>query len=1070
MTKLQRVSFRSLPSIALILLFAISNAEIASSKQAADEQLPEVVTFNAHIRPLMSNTCFVCHGPAGEENPSELRLDSFDAATSEVPSGEGQAIKPGDAMGSVVYQRIVSDDPDEQMPPPGFRHQLSSREKAILKRWIEQGAKYQRHWAYAPLDIPEVPVVDEQAKAGGNAIDAFIRSRLGSEGLQPSPEAERATLLRRLSLDLIGLPPTLGELQAFLADESSDAYERQVDRLLASPHYGERMAAPWLDIVRFSDTVGFHGDQNQRIFPYRDYVINAFNNNKPFDEFTREQLAGDLLPNPTVEQLTATGFTRLNMMTREGGAQPKEYLAKYTADRVRAVGTAWMGATLGCCECHDHKYDPFSTKDFYSLGAFFADLRQWGVYSSYGYTPNPDLHGFNNNFPFPPELYARSETLNQRIDYLQRQADEKITAELSPSTATSDPFQQWVAGISELLGSYPDGWVPAEITTIKANKGTKHTLQIDASLLLQGKPQKDEVVTLELTLPWSQSVVALQLEALPDDAHGGHVGRARNGSFRLELEAFVQRGDDNELQPLKVAWAQPNHEAPKKYHNGRPPVYLGQQWQSLPAKWQVPSDGSKLPHTAVYHFAKPISVGPIDGNTDDKLVVKLKSSDVGRVRFAVTPLAEAIPGRSAANERLARAMLQDPNEWRPADFDCVLSAYYRATTPPDQVSRTCKTYRRAIVDCRAGYSHSLIAQTVPEKKVLVSRVLPRGNWQDESGELVEPGVPEFLPQPADSGDRRLTRLDLANWLTAPENPLTARHFVNRMWKQFFGAGLSNKLDDLGNQGEWPSHPLLLDWLAGEFRDSGWDVKHLVKLIVMSQTYKQKAAWRDDLAEIDPYNRLLSQQSARRLSAEGVRDNALAIAGLLSSKLIGGPSVFPYQPRGYYSNIQFPNRSYSNSQDDRQYRRGVYMHWQRTFLHPMLANFDAPARDECTADRVLSNSPQQALTLLNDPSFVEASRAMAERIIRELPDADFSARLERAFAYALSRPSADAEVESLRALYERQHEYFGKDLAEAGKFQQTGNHPAAKDLDPAEVAAWSQVCRVILNLHETITRY
>lgn len=1070
MTKLQRVSFRSLPSIVLILLCMLGDAGTARSNQTADEQLPEVVTFNAHIRPLMSNTCFVCHGPAGEENPSELRLDSFAAATSEVPSGEGQAIEPGNAMGSVVYQRIVSDDPDEQMPPSEFRHQLSSREKAIFKRWIEQGAKYQRHWAYAPLDVPEIPISDDQANGDGNTIDAFIFSRLSSEGLQPSPEAERATLLRRLSLDLIGLPPTLGELQAFLADESLEAYERQVDRLLASPHYGERMAAPWLDIVRFSDTVGFHGDQNQRIFPYRDYVINAFNNNKPFDEFTREQLAGDLLPNPTVEQLTATGFTRLNMMTREGGAQPKEYLAKYTADRVRAVGTAWMGATLGCCECHDHKYDPFSTKDFYSLGAFFSDLRQWGVYSNYGYTPNSDLVGFNNNSPFPPEIYAESKMLNQRIDFLQRQADEKIAAELPSSTATSDPFQQWVADTRELLNSHPDGWVPTEITTAKADQGTKHTLQDDASLLLEGKPQKDELVTLELALPRSLSVVALQLEALPDDAHGGHVGRASNGSFRLELQAFVQRGGDNELQPLEVAWAQPNHEAPKNYRNGRPPVYLGQQWQSLPAKWQVPSNGSKLPHTAVYHFAKPIKIGAIDGDTDDKLIVKLKSSDVGRVRFAVTPLAEAIPGRAAASERLTRALLQDANEWRPADFDCVLSAYYRATTPADQVSRTCKTYRRAIVDCRAGYSHSLIAQAVPEEKLLVSRVLPRGNWQDESGELVEPGVPHFLPQPVNADNRRLTRLDLANWLTAPENPLTARHYVNRLWKQFFGAGLSNKLDDLGNQGEWPSHPLLLDWLASEFRDSGWDVKHVVKLIVMSQTYKQKAAWRDDLAEIDPYNRLIAQQSARRLSAEGVRDNALAIAGLLSCELIGGPSVFPYQPRGYYSNIQFPNRSYPNSQDDRQYRRGVYMHWQRTFLHPMLANFDAPARDECTADRVLSNSPQQALTLLNDPSFVEASRAMAERIIRELPDADFSTRLERAFRYALSRPSADDELESLRALYEQQHEYFGKNPAEAGKFQRTGNRPAAKDIDPVEVAAWSQVCRVILNLHETITRY
>ncbi len=1045
----------------LVLLLCV---EVVAGKPPVEAVLPEEVSFNAHIRPLMSNTCFVCHGPAEEENPSELRLDSLAAATAELPSGEGAAIVPGDPDNSAVYQRIMSDDPDLQMPPPDFRHQLSSRDKALFRRWIEQGAKYQRHWAYSPLEKPEVPQV-ESLPSGGNDIDAFVVAQLQPAGLELSPLAERATLLRRLSLDLIGLPPTPEELDSFLTDERPDAYERQVDRLLASPHYGERMASPWLDIVRFADTVGFHGDQNQRIFPYRDYVINAFNKNKPFDEFTRDQLAGDLLPNPTNEQLTATGFTRLNMMTREGGAQAKEYLAKYTAERVRSVGTAWLGATMGCCECHDHKYDPFTMKDFYSLGAFFSDLQQWGVYSNYGYTPNRDLLGFNNDSPFPPELYARSESLNQRIAFLQRQSDKQIAAELPAHITKSDGFRSWLETTRELLDSHPEGWILGDIASATASKDTKLTPKDDGSLLLVGESQPEEVVTLEVALPSPVSVNAIRLEVLPDETHGGHVGRHSNGSFRVEFAASVRRGAESDDKELKVAWAQPDHEAPRHYRSGHHSVYLGTQWQSLPSRWQVPEDGAKQRHTAIYHLADSLSLGPAG-----KLIVKLKSADIGRVRLSVTPLAEAIPGRAAADERFVRAIARDTGEWKSEDRECLVAAYYRATTPDEKESETCKKFRRAIVDCRAGYAHTLIAQQFPEQRYLVSRVLPRGNWQDESGDVVAPDTPEFLPGHREPTDRRLTRLDLADWLTSSENPLTARHFVNRLWKQCFGTGLSNKLDDLGNQGEWPSHPLLLDWLACEFRDSGWDIKRTLKLIVMSNTYRQRAAWRSDLSEIDPYNRLLSQQSARRLAAEVVRDNALAISGLLSGELIGGPSVFPYQPAGYYSNLQFPNRKYENSADDQQYRRGVYMHWQRTFLHPMLANFDAPARDECTADRNLSNSPQQALTLLNDPTFVEASRAMADRILLEMPNEDFRVRLDAAFLRALSRPATAEEQSALLSLYEEQKKHFEGHADDVKAYQQNGAFRPTAKAPAAELAAFAQVCRVILNLHETITKY
>ncbi|MEQ8618345.1 MAG: PSD1 and planctomycete cytochrome C domain-containing protein [Lacipirellulaceae bacterium] len=1021
----------------------------------------------------MSNTCFACHGPDEEDNPSELRLDSAEHAYRPIPSDdELAAIKPGNKEASAIYQRIMHDDPDMQMPPPEFRHKLSPREKALFARWIEQGAEYETHWVYAPLTRPELPELTKHSDLPANPIDQFILARLEAEGIEPSEIASKAELLRRLSLDLIGLPPTPAELDTFLKDNSPDAYEKQVERLLASPHFGERMAAPWLDIVRFADTVGFHGDQNQHVFPYRDYVIKAFNENLPFDQFTREQLAGDLLKNPTDDQLAATGLVRFGMMTREGGAQPKEYLAKYTADRVRMVGTAFLGSTLGCCECHNHKFDPFATKDFYALGAFFDDLRQWGVYNNYGYTPNPDLRGFSNDYPFPPELRLESDSLNERIEWLQEKADQSIAAELPKEVAVTEDYQQWVRQAKELVASHPEGYVPVRIAeAITANEQTKATMLDDGSVLVKGKPQKDDVVTLTCEVDSPLPICSVRVEVLPDEKHNGYVGRGKEGRFGLSLSAELKAGE--KTSPLTFAWAQPDRFAPHGYRNGysSPTIDLKKTWKSGPERWQLPKNEAQLRHTAIYHLRKPL---PPTG--EKQLVLKIASADVGRVRISVTPFAEAIPGKPAVNERLRKALVTAP------DSDVVLAAAYRATTPPDQASATAKEYRQQIIECRAGYAHTLIAQQLPKEKYRVSRVLPRGNWQDESQPALEPGVPHFLPQPENVGERRLTRLDLAEWITSPENPITPRHVANRFWAHFFGTGLSNKLDDLGNQGEWPSHPSLLDWLASEFRDGGkpvdaedeaqaWDVKHLVRLIVTSRTYRQKAAYRDDLADVDPYNRLLAQQAARRLSAEIVRDNALSIAGLLEDDLIGGPSVMPYQPKGYYRNLNFPVRGYDTDRGDQQYRRGVYMHWQRTFLHPMLANFDAVSRDECTAGRTQSNSPQQALTLLNDPSFVEASRAMASRVLRETPDlSSFNATLNHAFLTALSRNPSQKESESLKAFYEEQLEYYQANPKDAKALESVGDKKIELTLSAPEQAAWTQVCRAILNLHEVITRY
>ena len=1023
--------------------------------------LPAQVSFNAHIRPLMSNTCFVCHGPDEADNKSGFRIDSFEGATSKLPSDENLVgIKPSDIASSEVYRRIMGESDGEPMPPADYRHQLTDYDKALFRKWIEQGAVYEQHWSYSPIVRPPLPTLTKHQAKVNNPIDTFVLSRLEEAGLDPSELADKATLLRRLSLDLIGLPPTIDELNEFLADENAGAYGRQVERLLASKHFGERMASSWLDIVRFADTVGFHGDQNQRVFPYRDYVIDSFNDNKPFDQFTREQIAGDLLDAPTPEQLVATGVLRLNMMTREGGAQPGEFLAKSKADRVRAIGTAWLGVTMGCCECHNHKYDPFTAKDFYSLGAFFDDLRQWGVYTDYAYTPNKKLGGFNNEYPFPPETRVESKSARAEMELLLRERDAKLYATVDAKELESAAFQKWYQSVAANLKSNADGWLPLDVSQVAITGSTKFQTLDDHSVLLQGKGDKSESIVVHTAVSHPVLVNSIRLEVLPDERNGGFAGRADEGRFTVSLTA--KRNAD---KPLSFAWIDADLQNPSRYQSGHELPSLVQPWKSGPIVWQFPALETKLKHTAIYHLATPIEIKP-----GQDLTITLDSSDVGRVRLSVAEIGHAIPGWPAISDDL-RQTIEAPEANRSlSQKQQLLSAYHRSTLPIDKQSELSRYYRDRLIELRSGSAMSLIAQSIPKDKVPVSRVRPRGNWQDETGELAPPAVPHFLPQLTPATERQLTRLDLADWLTSRSNPLTARHFVNRTWKQFFGMGLSSKLDDLGNQGEWPSHPLLLDWLAAEFMESNWDVKQTVRLMVTSRTYQQAAAIRSDLSEMDPYNRLLAQQSARRLEAEAVRDNVLAISGLLHAEYVGGPSVFPYQPDGHYVNIQFPDRRYVANKDFRQYRRGVYMHWQRSFLHPMLVNFDAPSRDECAADRPLSNSPQQALTLLNDPSFVEASQAMAVLLLHEHPEAAFDQLLNVAFMKALSRAANERERDGLAKLYQTQLEYYKNNRADAETSISLGNQPSTSQVDIASLAAWSQICRVILNLHETITRY
>ena len=1032
---------------------------VAAGLLAADGT-PEPVRFNRDIRPMMSDTCFHCHGFDPKSRKGGLRLDIREEALKAGKSGE-IAIVPGKPDQSEIIKRIFSTDAEDVMPEKEAHKTLSAAQKELFRRWVAEGAVYEPHWAYKPLEMPAIPALP----AGGkNPIDAFVGAKLAEKKVAPSAEASKERLLRRASLDLTGLPPTPAETAAFLADRSQDAYEKQVDRLLASPAFGERMAVWWLDVARFADTVGYHGDQNQRIFPYRDYVINAFNTNKPFDVFTREQLAGDLLPNPTEEQLVASGYNRLNMMTREGGAQVKEYLAKYGAERVRSVSNAWLGSTFGCAECHDHKFDPIKSADFYTLQAFFADVKQWGVYADYNYTPEPELKGVGNDHPFYPEVRSKNAYLSKKDAEFRAQLAsfyEKTLAELK------DPsdFAAWKKDIASFLAEHPTGLVSlagtfflkAAPATAPAKMAVKNT---DAATAAKKPSAKKGAAA-----PTPVAFAAGALIKMPKGVAKGedfaitlNTSPTPIASVRIDIpKGSLPAGSAATINARFGVVDAKGKERPVAFHladaTHREPRYNSSfELTDINAGWSL-----KMPNAdvhAVWLLDTPVTLKP-----DEKFVIHFDSNAALTLKASVSPLSHDDPLKVTAPETLTRSAAIEVARPTPATF-----ALYVASRGTDRAklekSRTLTTSIRRQYD---GHAWSMVTQAA---KPLTVRVLPRGNFLDETGPIVLPTTPSFLPGLRTSTEeKRLTRLDLADWINSKDNPITARTVMNRLWQIFHGTGLSAGLDDLGSQGELPSHPELLEWLSLEFRDKGWDVKKMIRLMVTSRTYRQSSSLRPELKELDPNNRLLASQNPRRLDAEFVRDNALFVAGLLNTSDVGGPSVKPYQPEGYYEPMQFPNRTYVASKDSDQWRRGLYMHWQRMYLHPMLINFDAPSRDECTALRNYSNTPQQALTLLNDPTFVEAARAMAARLLA-LPSGD---RLSHGFRLAMGRDIKKTERPSLEKLVAEQTAYYKSNPSEAAKLIKVGFSQSVAD-DPAELAAWTQACRVLLNSHEAITRY
>ena len=1080
---------------------ATSAQATSAQVRATAETAGDRIEFNRDVRPILSDNCFFCHGPDKNTREADLRLDTL-AGLHGTPEQDGLpakhgAIVPGQPEASELFVRITSSDHDHLMPPPETGKLLTAEQIQILKKWIAQGGQFEGHWAFQPIRPLAATTADTPAnpQQSSERIDHYVRQALSEQNLTPNAPADRITLLRRLSFDLTGLPPTAAEVADFVADQSPQAYQKVVDRLLSSPHYGERMAMWWLDLVRYADTVGYHGDQQMSVSPFRDYVIQSFNDNKPFDQFTIEQLAGDLLPEQTREQQIASGYNRLGMMSAEGGVQPKEYLAKYIAERVRNTTGTWLGITLGCAECHDNKFDPLTTRDFYQFQAFFADIKERGLYSG------GDWGSF---IQVPSEQQAAEmQSLDEKIANLKSVLD-MSTPELVAAQIEWEQSQR--------------PWTTLTADSITSLNGATMAKRDDGSILVSGtNPATDSYELTFSNLP--PGITALRLEVLPDDSLPRKgPGRAGNGNFVLsELTVTVippangempsadsntapsppgasdaeQAGSCDEQQPSQEnlvtaetasAQASPPQAVPIPLQNATATYeQVGAAGNNPYKKWAVEAaiDGdvkgrtwgwaimeqAGQPNFAVFETTSDLTVPPgaslritMAQNLDNP------GHNLGCFRWSVTTSARPVQATDAPPAEML-AILNTPVDQRSEAQKAALASHYRSVAPLLQPERDqLAALEQQKKDLNARIPTTLVTETVPPRMV---RVLPRGNWMDESGEEVLPAFPEiFAAQP--STDRRLNRLDLARWIMQADNPLTSRVMVNRFWKLLFGSGLSRKLDDLGAQGEWPSHPLLLDYLADDFRTNGWNIKRTIKAIVMSQTYQQSSQDSPQLREVDPYNRWLARQGRIRVDAEIVRDNALAISGLLVDE-VGGKSVFPYQPDGYWAYLNFPTLQWKNDQGDKLYRRGLYTHWQRQYLHPSLQAFDAPSREECTADRPRSNTPLQSLVLLNDPSYVEAARVFAELILRE-GGASTADRLQFAFRRAVSRAATSDELNVLQQLLEAQQLHYKNNAADAQDVLTVGAHPAAESLDTVELAAWTSVARTLLNLHEVITRY
>ena len=1042
-----------------------------SGVEAADQGTTKI-DFDREIRPLLSDRCFRCHGPNEKDRKGAFRLDQEKSALGKAESGE-HPIVPGKPESSELIRRITAAEASERMPPQDSGKTLSKSEIELLRRWIQEGAAWRQHWAFVPPARPAEPPVKDLHWAG-SAIDRFVLARLEAEGLKPSPEASRETLIRRLSFDLTGLPPTPQETDAFLADSSDQAYEKLVDRLLDSPHYGERMASQWLDGARYADTNGYQNDFARDMSPWRDWVIQAYNSNMRYDEFVIEQLAGDLLPNATQSQKVATGFLRNNRSVTEAGSIEEEWRVENMVDRVESCSVVLLGLTMGCARCHDHKYDPISQREFYRFLAFFNSTKDQGFYS--------ETRG--NTGPIVQVIRPDQQRRIDEFDAAIAKAEQAVTAAHS---GDDQQFAQWIKSIRDKGPAKP---LPVASVGLSFNGD----LQIAINRQKEGEDKVPQGRYEGDKPRWRDGLSGKVLELAGKPKSNVDLGESvhaeRDKAF--SLACWIRPDGAGAL------WSKMDDSADYRgfdtlvHDDGRVEFHMVNHWEDNALKvtskdklrigqWShvcVTYDGSsKAEGVKIFLDGRPSPL-EINVNSLTATIVTAQPFRLGRRSTAFFFKGALSDFRffdrvltADEIETFVPSMLTDAVKAlgsQDSSHEKVLRDYFVSHAADSAVAKA----KEALAKLRAekdAYRKAIPTVMVLEEmeKPRPSYLLKRGQYDaPDKSQSLDPGVPEFLPR-LPSGVP-VNRLGLARWLVDPANPLVARVEVNRLWQRLFGAGLVTTPDNFGSQGEPPVYPELLDWLATELVRLGWDLKALQKEIVMSATYRQSSVIAAELGRPDPENRLLARGPRHRFSAEEIRDNALLVGGLLSLK-IGGPSVKPYQPAGLWEELaggagQGP---YQQDSGENLHRRSLYTYRKRTVPHPTTSTFDAPTWETCTAKRSRTNTPLQALALLNDETYVEAARGLAQRMTHE-GGKDIDGRLRYGFRLATGRQASQKEIERLTAAYERYHESFRQDPASAQSLLRVGEFRADSRLDAAELAAFATIGSILLNLDETIS--
>lgn len=1053
------------PPLTVTLIFLI-----AAGSAAANDQ----VNFDQHIRPLLSDTCFQCHGPDAETRKANLRLDLRDSVFDH--SSEPRRVVPGDAAASEIYRRLTAEDPDVRMPPADSGRQLSPQQIEQVRQWINQGAAWQDHWSFLPVVRPPLPDVGNTDWVR-NPIDVFVLQRLRDEGMSPSPEADRPTLLRRVTLDLTGLPPTLEQIEAFERDESADAWETVVDQLLQSTSYGERMAVRWLDLARYADTSGYQSDGPRHMWRWRDWVIDAYNNNMPFSQFTIEQLAGDLLQSVpdagrtglggldvdqnTLNRWIASGFNRNHRGNSEGGVDPEEYQVEYVVDRVDTTATVWLGLTMGCARCHDHKYDPISQREFYEFFACFNNIPENGRALKEGNSP-PYIKA-----PTPGQ-YAQLQDLRREISELEQRWQKDKAARV-------DAQSRWETALKSQTSS---DWQPSlGLTAHFALDGDREnsvaTASDDESDATAASPGFGTGKTSQsLHLDTSQSVPLGNVGAFDyrDDftlsawvyAEGdgtvlarknpGAEGRGYSFSIRdghLYL-ALVNRWLDDciRISTAESVSLHDWHHVAITYDGSRQAAGVVMYLDGQPCTPKVDFDFLNQSIASEEPFRIGGGLSALKGRVDE---VRLYSRALNSEEVLVLSTIETLDELVAV-----------PQKERTIAEENKLLAAFLAVGAPQSVREQHSTLQQKRRELDTFVAELPTTMVMHESHPRDTRLLRRGQFDQPSGDRIMAAAPSALSENDTAFPEG--RLSLARWLFSGRHPLTARVAVNRYWQTYFGEGLVRTLEDFGSQGQRPTHPELLDWLAAEFVAGNWNIKAMQKLIVMSATYRQTSRATAELREKDPENRLLGRGPRFRLTAEVVRDQALTAAGLLYRK-VGGPSVKTYQPEGLWSEFS-SDKNYEQASGADLYRRSLYTYWKRTVGPPTMLTFDATTREMCTVRRARTNTPLQALALMNDVTFVEAARALAERMILE-GGSSADGRITLGFRLVLSRRPTGQELQLLQQSVPSYTEHFSDETAE--QLVTIGDAATSDQIDKTELAAWTLAASVILNLDETVTR-